>query len=265
MTRLRAQSAVALSAAMFAVALAPGCAHNDQSFFIDHVIAPPIRQPGIACVFDASRTSAALFSGAVDASLAKSYQAVLTVVNQLVPKARAEELRLETARIQVSGATVRVTQADGTLLDEYTNLTTGTIDPNLVSGAVEVVAISPRVMDAFRGKVAPGPNADALRKLRLCDRNSSQIITSNIKVFGRTHGGQDVESNEFVFPISVCRGCLVDFTCAPGVRARCDNLPIATEPRCEAAPCYIGQEATMPCQLCGADDACDFSKSNFCN
>jgi hypothetical protein len=264
MSRLRAQTAVALSAAALAVAVAPGCAHNDQSFFIDHVISPPIRAEGANCTFDGARTSPALFSGSVDVGIAKSYQAVVTVVNQLLPKAKADELRLETARIQISGATVRVTQADGTLLDEYTNLTTGTVDPQLGSAAVEVVAISPLVMDAFRGKVAAGAR-DSLKKLKLCDRSASQIVTANIKVFGRTLGGQDIESNEFTYPISVCRGCLVDFTCAAGVRARCDGLPVSTDERCKSVPCYIGQDRSTACQLCGSDDACDFSKSSFCN
>ena len=80
-----------------------------------------------------------------------------------------------------------------------------------------------------------------------------QYPESYVRFFGQTLGGESVETNEFGFPVNVCRGCLVAFP-----RAEMDpNLP---EPNCGLAgaassssstsvPCVIGQDLTVDCSV----------------
>jgi hypothetical protein len=99
-----------------------------------------------------------------------------------------------------------------------------------------------------------GPTAATLRS-SLGSRKQTRQIILNIKAFGKSLGGVDLESGEFQQSVKVCNGCLVSF-------AGANDPAQAPNPNCLAAlgstgssgsgqlPCFAGQEESVPCQLC---------------
>jgi hypothetical protein len=88
-------------------------------------------------------------------------------------------------------------------------------------------------------------------------------IIARIKVLGTTLGGQEIESAEFDYPITICNGCLVSYPtesldpegmeCIGG-----DSMgaPMATV-------CSLGQDAPVDCSLCaGVNVACQYWQQN---
>ncbi len=47
------------------------------------------------------------------------------------------------------------------------------------------------------------------------------VLGINIKLIGSTLGGDRIESNEFLYPINLCWGCLTDFACEDGSYPAC--------------------------------------------
>jgi hypothetical protein len=82
----------------------------------------------------------------------------------------------------------------------------------------------------------------------------SKLVVANIKIFGKTLGGVDLESGEFQFPVRVCVGCLVDFSSGddPAVAGRDCNVQIGTGTATVVLPCAPGQDEATPCQLCSS-------------
>jgi hypothetical protein len=73
---------------------------------------------------------------------------------------------------------------------------------------------------------------------------------AEVKVFGKTLGGQDVESGTFKFPISVCNGCLIRYPAnlmsSTGCTASKDE---------ETLPCFLGQDDPINCSICAYEYA----------
>ncbi len=233
----------------------PACATNDQTIFIQKALAPSANRQMGECIYTNDPTQNQLFEAKADLGVTDSYFAILLVGNQLIPRGDSLNNRAESNRIHLNGAVVRVTEADGTLIREFTSLATGFADPasnNTPSyGIVGIVALD-------------APTRDLLLP-SLPNRLMSKTILINIKAFGTSLGGKDVESGEFQLPMQVCNGCLVDFKGA--------NDPAGkTQPNCGAAPaamattsgpCFPGQDELTPCQDCVATRAaCDPSKLN---
>ena len=244
-----------VAVALAASAVMPACATNDQSIFIRGALAPSANRQMGGCVYTGDPTQAELFEAHADLGITDSYFAVLLVGNQLISRTDSLSNRAESNRVHVNGAIVRVTEADGTLIREFTSLATGFADA-ASNGTPAYTSIGVVALDA--------PTRDLLLP-SLPNRVVSKTILINIKAFGTTLGGKDVESGEFQLPMQVCNGCLVDFSSG--------NDPTMPQPNClkpaamaqtaSTAPCFRGQDEPVLCQSCLATRvACDPTKLN---
>ena len=180
-----------------------------------------------------------LAGGVLDTSFANdtggAYIAALLIGNQLARVGNADQVRTETARITLRGAVVEVRDPsqgeDATPITEYTTDGTGFVDPS--SGT------NPGYGLMFVELIPPGLALSISR------------VTVAVRVFGDTLGGDEIESNQLTFPISLCTGCLIDFTHSDST-GTC--LP-ADETTNSATPCRMGQDDLVPCETCAAKNA----------
>ena len=239
-----------------AAAAVPACATNDQTIFIRSALAPSINRQQSGCIYTADPTQASLFEAKADLGVTDSYMSVLLVGNQLIPRDDSLDNRAESNRVHVNGAIVRVTEADGTAIREFTSLATGFADPSS-SSTPAYATIGIVSLDA--------PTRDLILP-SLPNRVVSKTILINIKAFGTTLGGKDVESGEFQLPMQVCNGCLVDFSSGNDETAKVQpncNKPLAMPLTPATSPCFTGEDELVPCQVCvKTREACDPSKLN---
>lgn len=238
MRRMLAQVVSCAALALVASAVAPACATNDQSIFLRGVLAPPTNRQNGICVYSDDPTQTQLFSGLLDVALRDNYEARMLVGSQLIARGDPAQTRAESNRFHVNGAVVRVTTPNGEPINEFSTPVSGFIDPQSNNvpdfGPVSVVLI----------------DAGTVRKLS----PNGQLITSvvaNVKMFGQTLGGVDVESGELQYPIDICAGCLVDFSSGddPARAGRDCSLPLE-DSSTQTGPCTFGQDEGVPCQYC---------------
>lgn len=239
-----------------ASAAVPACAANDQTIFIRSALAPSANRTLAGCVYTNDPTQAQLFEARADLGVTDSYFAILLVGNQLLPRGDSLNNRAESNRVHINGAIVRVTEADGTLIREFTSLATGFADPSS-SNTPAYASVGITALDApTKAMLLPG----------LPNRLVSKTVLINIKAFGTSLGGKDVESGEYQLPMQVCNGCLVDFSTGNDDTAKVQPNclkppPMALTPA--TAPCFTGQDELVPCQICvGSREACDPTKLN---
>jgi hypothetical protein len=249
MNRFWVHVATALTAMVGVTVIVSACAHDDSSFFLQNVLAPPQGATSSGCFFTADPTQNELFVGILDveavASFADSYQAVFLAGDQLIPQGNQAQIQTETSRIVIQGAVVQVTDASNNQLAYYTTLGAGFLDPSNGTtpgyGPVEFTIVDPQTIDTLRAK------------LGWLER---ETIVTYTKAFGTTLGGDHVESNTFEFPITVCKGCLIQFDTDE------TQVPVpncyATAPTGGSGPtvCFFGQDATFDCHFCYSDPYC---------
>ncbi len=220
----------ALSAGM---ALTSACAHDDSSMFVYDVLAPQLVSGGSACLYTADPTQAFISSGTLDLALRDSYNAEYLVANQLVQEGNANQLMTETSRINVQGAIVRITDANGNQIKTYSRLSAGTIQPSVGStpgyAPFNVTTVDHDTATGLVGQTMGG---------------STVRVVTYVRFYGRTLGGQYIESNEFEFPVDVCYGCLVGVSAMDlSGMAGSQTLPL---------PCFPGQDYVIDCSQCTA-------------
>ena len=241
---------------MAAAAAVPACATNDQTIFIRSALAPSINRQMGGCIYTNDPTQASLFEAKADLGVTDSYTTVLLVGNQMIPRNDQLDNRAESNRVHINGAIVRVTEADGTLIREFTSLATGFADP-ASTGTPSYATIGVTALDA--------PTRDIILPT-LPNRIVSRTILINIKAFGTSLGGKDVESGEFQLPMQVCNGCLVDFSTGNDETAKVQPncaKPLAMALSPTTSPCFQGQDELVLCQTCiGRREACDPTKLN---
>ena len=222
---------------------AAACAHNDGSVYIVSVLAPPTVAAGAACVYTPVNTGPFITSGVLDVGLAEHYEPAVLVANQLVARGDNANLRVETNRFLIQGAVVRLTDAGGGELANFTVQGGAEVDPS-TSGTPGLAVYFPTLVDP-----------DTIAKLRANYQKAGASLASTrlvayFKVFGQTTGGQSLESGEFEYPIDSCYGCLVsrpaDSTCStpPG------SSSTVTQ------PCALGQDQAVDCRLCQTYPVC---------
>lgn len=118
-----------------------------------------------------------------------------------------------------------------------------------ISGTVEPGGIAIAEFEA----IPPELGAILAQSPLLQGRGDSYQINIRLRVFGETSAGNKVDSNEFVFPVDICQGCLV-FTpteaidLSADITPNCRNLDgvgSATEV-CES---IRGQDEPLDCRL----------------
>lgn len=242
MKRLFGQILFVAGVGVTSVAVTPACVENDQSIFVRQVQAPPQNRQNGQCVFTPDATQPFLPQGTLDVGAGFPYTANLLVGSQLAPRGEQLNLRAESNRAHINGAEVRISNPDGTTVSEFTSVTSGFVDPGQNNQASFGIARLTLIDNA------------TIAKLNV-QTNAQRLVIANVKVFGQTLGGVDLEAGEFQFPIRVCRGCLIDFSRGddPASGDRDCKLPLVTAGGADAVviPCSPGQDEVTPCQMCG--------------
>ncbi len=234
-----------MSSALVAMAAAsafPACANNDGSLFVHGVLAPPIPN-GSQCTYTADPTSAEISRGTADAALllARSggaYSPEFLLGSSIIAQANAVTPQSETSTLTIQGVDVRVVDpATNAQVTNYNVPAAGIVEA--ASGATpSYTAIGAEVLDATDlAHFDPGAG------------NPSKLAEVYVKFYGVTFGGEHIESDEFLFPVNVCHGCLVSFPATADVTAYCKGAgtSLAT-----TSPCIIGEDQSVDCQQCYA-------------
>jgi hypothetical protein len=241
----------ALAAMAVSVVAISACVSNDGSLFIQGVLAPPTAGADGTCVYTTTATGPFISVGTLDVALGSQYIPTLLVANQLVERGASTQSRVETNRVQLQGAIVRVTSAAGAELRSYTVPSAGFVDVSTGGtpgyGAVSTVLVDSDTVNSLRQQLG-GVGSGLIRLLVY------------VKVYGVTLGGTHVETGEYQFPVNACFGCLVNFP-ADSVE------PTLATPNCKAVssgsgggalakPCVTGQDQAIDCRLCQGNIAC---------
>jgi len=209
------------------------CADNESMLFIVGVLAVEETD----CVMTPQATAIVRSGGVLDLALRSSYTAGLLVGSQLTQRGNRDQLRTETARLTMRGAEVRLETAEGAQIAEFTSISSGFVHP--AAGSDPGYGVVAAELIPAGAPVGPG------------------VVVARISVFGDTLGGEEVQSNEFLFPIQICNGCLIDYP----AEASQENLPpdvylcrLQSEMETIAADavCRIGQDVRVPCTVCSA-------------
>jgi hypothetical protein len=232
-----------------AVAFAAACAHDDSTIFVQDVLAPQEVSNNQPCVFTSSTTQGVLASGTLDVAFRDHYSPTYLVGNQMVPEQSTQQLMTETSTVNIQGAVVRITDAAGNQLSTFTRLAAGTIYPS-TGGVPGYAPITVLTIDhdtivnnaAIQANVVKSALPGTVR------------LVTYVRFFGKTLGGRYVESNEFEFPVDVCRGCLITFSAQD-----INTTGLYPIPNCvgngnttmqQAVPCALGQDLLIDCIQC---------------
>jgi hypothetical protein len=254
MKRIWSHAVSLLGLALATSAVVPACVENNESIFIRNVVAPSANKVNGICIYQPDPNGAGLFEGTLDVGVRDDYYAVLLVGGHLIQRGDPLSARAESNRTQLSGATSRITNPDGSTVREFTSFGTG---------FVETAASGTPGFGVFGAPIVDAPTRDILAA-SLPNRTATRTIIANVKVFGKTLGGVDVETGEYQFPIKVCNGCLVDFTTGndPAVQPNPNCAKAGTDTTGGGAatqnvPCNPGQDEITPCELCVGRPACN--------
>ncbi len=221
-----------------------GCADNRSSLFIRQVQAPDEADDG-TCSYTADPGVEALAVGVMDLMFTTQYRAGLLVGNQLVTRGSTEKSAAETARVELRGAEVNIETGTGEVIRSYTVEASGFADASQGGtpgwGVVQAVLVDTAAAEQIRSKLAGGG---------VRSKGIARLV-SVVKVFGRSLGGQDLESGEFRFPVEVCYGCLVTFPLEANDKTlgapNCKGGAEAEQPK---TSCQVGQDGPVDCRVC---------------
>lgn len=245
--RILGQTLLVGAAAVAVFIMTPACVDNDQSIFIRDVLAPSETRINGACVYTGDPTQPALFEGEVDVAVKDNYSAIMLVGNQMIQRGDSTAPRSESNKAHINGAVVRVTDANGGAIASFTSPSQGFVDQaegtQATYGSFQVVALD-----------AP-TTAKVARGLGI---GETKLVLANIKAFGETLGGVDLESGEYQLPIKVCNGCLLTFAgfddpLTPGIDCNLLSSAAATSSTSSSnqqPPCFAGQDEAAPCTTC---------------
>lgn len=252
MNRVLGRCLAGLVVATGALALTSACAHDDSSFFVQAVIYPTPQGVGTPCTYTNNPSQDFLPRGTLDVGFGRQeYDAYFLLADQVVTESNPNQVQTETSIINVQGAIVRDTDAAGNQLDNFTSLSSATI-PAAVGGTPGYGVAQATIV-----------SQTALKALGNVAGNNSLTVVAYVKFFGKTLGGDYIESNDFEFPVDVCSGCLVQFSSSD---ISCDYQA----PNCYFAqvgtgmlsggsttvPCVFGQDTQIDCSQCLAYSVC---------
>ncbi|MBW2701032.1 MAG: hypothetical protein JRF33_09455 [Deltaproteobacteria bacterium] len=211
---------ITLLAGFLVLALAVGgCVENDRSFTIIKVLIPDAASECDYTVDDYFRSS-----GLMDLSFpgygGEAFYALgVQVRNALPPVPSCETGNLYAHDIQLERVEIRYSFPQGRdeverlapaalLLEDQESqlLISGTFGAETEENILVFIAIQSQVGAQL---YSLGESADDV------------TLGVSIRLIGSTLGGDRIESNEFLYPIRLCWGCLTDFACADGSYPAC--------------------------------------------
>lgn len=211
-----------------------GCTDDESGLFIqgNMVLTPP------TCEVRAETSSPLLISGVLDVGLKLDYEATLLVGSQLTPRTDKQNLRTETMIAVVTGAEVHLFTDTGAEETAFTVPASGVIRPDSSDdpgfGVISATLI---------------PQATGLELSGDMQRGDVRTRVAEVKVFGQTVGGLDVESAALRYVIRVCKGCLVDF---PPAALNATGQCTQQKDQNPQLPCLFGQDSVVDCRSCAA-------------
>jgi hypothetical protein len=252
MKRLWGHVLVGLSAVSGGSVAFVACVHNDSTIFVQDVLMPQQVANGQSCLFTASTTQPVLSRGTLDLDFRYQYDPSYLLGNQMTAEANSAQLVTETSTVTIQGAVVRITDSGGKQLNTFTRLAAGTIYP-AVSGVPGYASISVTTID---NATILADSEIVANVINAPPRAATVRLVTYVRFFGNTLGGKYVESDEFEFPVDICRGCLISFTPA-------DINPLYAVPNCaqnptsaggssaqQSLPCVVGQDLEIDCIQC---------------
>jgi hypothetical protein len=207
-----------------------GCADNNSAMFVRGVLVP-----AQDCTVRADPNGAMFLRGTVDLAFTDSYVGALLVGNQLVRRGSKNQLRVETSRIALKGAEVTVLDDQENELANYTVPGTGFVDP----GTGEDPGYG------ILGATLLPPGLAGVDGLFIID----------VKVFGTTLGGSDLESVPLRYPIQTCTGCLISYPADADDPAQPGYQCVQGTPP-ESSSCFTGQDQAIDCRSCQQNPIC---------
>jgi len=231
MNRIAKHMAAGACLAGLGVASATACVHDDSTLFIRNALAPPNVMLGMGCTYTSDPTQLFIPHGILDVDFHSAYGAVFLVGNQMVDQGDPSKPATETSRITLKGAIVRITDTSGNKIKEFSEATSCTVDP--LSGTnpsfipVGVELIDSATTQGLLGQIGGGSVVE---------------LDTYTRVFGNTLGWQYVESGEFEFPVSICKGCLILFSAT-------STNPNFPTPNCLGNGSGAATNPTVPCNL----------------
>jgi hypothetical protein len=226
-------------------------AHAESALFVQDVLAAQAVAAGAQCTFTSDPTQPYISSGVLDVALRQEYDPTYLLGNQLPPDPTSQGVQTEANIITVQGVKVRITDASGNQLDTGTRLASATIYP--ASGSVPGYA--PVTVTTLDQGVLQG---DLALQNSVGDGGTARLVTY-VTFFGQTTGGMTVQSDEFEFPVDVCRGCLIEFPAGE------DDPSSPRQPNClggsssstpVTSPCVEGQDFVVDCSQCPGIPEC---------
>jgi hypothetical protein len=175
--------------------LGAGCVADDASFYIKGM-----RMAGAKCVVPAPGGSDFVGTGALDVFAKVGYVAFAEVLNHYISSTGAQPGEPEKNLLQLRAFKIELdtTQVPGQYPASELNTTfhtSGTLSP---AGGAMVVGMQ-IVTDKLAGILAT-----------TMPQGVTAMLGTKVKAVAM-HAGTEVESGEFLFPIELCNGCLVDF------------------------------------------------------
>ncbi len=219
---------------------AGGTSTAGNQLFVQGVLFPTPVAEGAVCVFTSDPTQVMLSSGVLDLGFRSAYTATLLIGNQALGSTDASDS--PSNGVELQGATVRVDNEAGAQIDSFHTLSSGFVYPPTGS----VPGYEPMAVQLLDETATAGLQGQV-------SVEDTKRLVAHVTVQGTTRGGVVVQSDEFVFPVDVCNGCLVTFTAA-------DMNPALPEPNCANSsslgpsalpvPCILGQDTPVDCVDC---------------
>jgi len=218
-------------------ALSWGCTDEETGLYILGNV--KIEAPD--CIAQAEGGATLIAGGILDVALRPQYEASLLVGTQLTPRGDKSNLRTETMVTSVTGAEVHLFTDTGEPSVEFTVPANGVIRPEAASDPGFGIVFATLIPASVGVELADEITSPAERRTRVAE----------VRVFGETIGGLEVETSTFSYAIAVCEGCLIDFPAdaisdAEGTCGRIEDAP--------GLSCRPGQDDPTDCRSCYASN-----------
>lgn len=194
--------------------------------------------------------------GTIDLALRRNYVIAPLVENRLqdirnINGYTSGDGRLDPGDITLTSATIEYTALDqitASLPGALTVPISHTVSNDGGSLIASLEVLTPAMTDALR----QSEEFLVLNSFNEFVPVTERVVTiiARLRLKGATLDGKEVESNEFLFPIDLCLGCLVNVP-AQLAATNCESIPMGFTPEQIACPGAIGTEALfVDCLVC---------------